>query len=81
MQVGCRLRQRCAWCGCVLADYDLSRLAVHPPPPPGQEVRPAMWEPQGLVRVDGNAYFVVEHEDGADLPADACAQLDDEVTV
>lgn len=81
MQVGCRLRQRCAWCGAVLADYDLTRLAVFPAPPPGQEVRPAMWGVQDLIRVDGNAYMVVDHEEGADLPADACARIDDEVTV
>jgi hypothetical protein len=76
VQVGCRQRQRCAWCGAVLADYNLKNLAVLA----SQPGPPAMWTPQDLVRVDGNAYFVVAHEDGAELPADACAQLDDEVT-
>jgi hypothetical protein len=80
VRVGSRLRQRCGWCGAMLADYDLTNLAVWPAPPPGEEVLPAMWTPESLVRVDGNAYFVVEHVDGADLPADACACLDDAVT-
>ncbi|MEZ0077383.1 hypothetical protein [Planotetraspora sp. GP83] len=28
IQVGAQLRQRCAWCGAVLLDYDLSCVAV-----------------------------------------------------
>jgi hypothetical protein len=77
VQVGSRLRQRCSWCGAVLCDYDLVRIAV----PEGQDPTPGMWQPGALVRVEGPASFIVEHEDGAELPADACAQLDDEVTV
>lgn len=76
VQVGARRRQRCAWCGALLCDYDLTRIAV----PEGQDPEPAMWPPEELVVVDGIASYTIPHVDGADLPADACAQLDDEVT-
>jgi hypothetical protein len=76
VQVGPRLRQRCAWCGATLADYDLSRIAV----PEGQDPTPATWAADELVEVDGCASFVVPHEDGADLPENACARIDHEVT-
>jgi hypothetical protein len=76
VQVGSRLRQRCSWCGAVLCDYDLERIAV----PDGQDPRPAMWETGALIEVDGCASFTVEHEEGAELPPEACAQLDHEVT-
>ncbi len=69
VQVGSHLRQRCAWCGVVLADYDLECIAV----PEGQDPRPAMRAQGALVRRDGCAWFVVEHEEGADLPDDSCA--------
>jgi hypothetical protein len=68
VEVGSRLRQLCAWCGYRLVDYDLARIAV----PEGQDPRPGTWAPGDLVRVDGNVSMTVEHEDGAELPADAC---------
>jgi hypothetical protein len=65
------LRQRCAWCGYLLIDYDLSRVMV----PTGQEGSgPGAWPVGGLVRVDGFASYVVEHEDGAPLPIDSCTR-------
>jgi len=70
------LRQRCAWCGALLLDYDLSRIAV----PVGQESRPGTWPHGSLVLVDGGMSASVEHVDGADLPDGACAKLDPEVT-
>lgn len=76
VQVGCRLRQRCAWCGATLVDYDLMCIAV----PEGQDPRPATWGVGLLVEVDGSVSFVVEHEDGADLPDNACAVIDADVT-
>jgi hypothetical protein len=76
VQVGSRLRQRCSWCGAVLCDYDLERIAV----PEGQDPTPGMWETGRLVQVDGPMSVIVEHEDGAELPPEACAQLDHEVT-
>lgn len=75
--VGPLLRQRCGWCGAVLVDYDLTRIAV----PTGQDPRPGIWSVGALVEVDGSASWVVPHVDGEQLPANACAQLDPEVTV
>lgn len=60
------LRQRCAWCGEVLAEYDLARIAV----PVGQDPTPATWSAGALVTVDGNASWATEAER---LPDDACA--------
>lgn len=76
VQVGPYLRQRCGWCGAVLLDYDLDRIAV----PVGTDPRPATWPPGDLVAVDGNASYVVEHVDGDDVPAGSCALLDPAVT-
>lgn len=77
VQVGPYLRQRCGWCGAVLSDYDLTRVAVQE----GQNPRPAMWAIGALVTIDGNASWTVDHQDGEQLPADACAQLDPAVTL
>lgn len=77
VQVGAHLRQRCSWCGATLNDYALDRLAV----PEGQDPTPATWPAGELVAVDGQLTRVVPHEDGEQLPATACAQLDPEVTV
>lgn len=74
--VGHHLRQRCAWCGATLADYDLTRVMV----PVGTDPRPATWPPHDLVAIDGNMSYTVEHVDGADLPAEACALIDPDVT-
>lgn len=71
------LRQRCGWCGAVLVDYDLDRLAV----PVGQDPTPATWPAGELVQVDGAASWLVPHEDGQQLPDDACGQLEPAVTV
>ena len=66
--VGPLMRQRCAWCGHLLIDYDLERVAV----PVGQDSTPATWPPGELVRVDGNLSTLVDHSDGDLLPVDAC---------
>ena len=52
------LRQRCAWCGATLIEYDLHGVAV----PEGQDPTPATWPVGALVTVDGDR-----------LPDDACA--------
>ena len=82
VQVGARLRQRCAWCGAVLLDYDLTRVArpLEPGEDPDAEWRPATWEAGALVEVDGPGMFVVPHEPGEQLPPSTCAHLDDDVT-
>jgi hypothetical protein len=76
IQIGPLLRQRCAWCGAVLLDYDLTRMAVLA----GQDPRPATWPPGELIAVDGPTSWYVAHEDGDELPAGACARLDPAVT-
>jgi hypothetical protein len=69
------LRQRCGWCGEVLLEYDLARVAV----PVGGDPTPATWPHGALVRVDGNASTLVEPlistpEGVPELPYDACAR-------
>lgn len=73
VQVGERLRQRCGWCGALLVDVDLDRVAVLIDPasdPRGDlaAARPATWPVGELVAVDGHVSYVVEHVDG-DPPA------------
>ena len=77
IQVGQHLRQRCAWCGAVLLDYDLTRIAV----PTGQDPRPSTWTVGTLVQVDGNISCEVPHEDGQQIPTNSCGQLPADVTV
>src|SRR5579859_7623480 len=77
VRVDQQLRQRCAWCGATLIDYDLSRIAV----PAGQDPTPATWPVGALVTVDGNASWTPEQQDDSKLPDDACARLDHAVTV
>lgn len=77
VQVGAHLRQRCSWCGAALIDYALDRIGVLE----GDDPTPATWPAGELVEVDGGLSHVVQHTDGDPLPANACAQLDPEVTV
>lgn len=84
VQVGSRLRQRCSWCGATLVDYDLTRLSR--PLEPGEDAdnpepwKPATWPVGELVLVHGHYSHTVPHEDGAQLPENACASMDHEVT-
>lgn len=83
-------RQRCSWCGALLSEYDLSRIAR--PLEPGEDPEnpepwePASWPVGGLVAISGTnpvCSRAVEPElvDGdPQIPADACMALDDEVT-
>ncbi len=75
--IGPFIRQRCSWCGAVLADHELGRVAV----PVGQPWRPPTWEPGSLVAIDGIATYGVPHEDGQPLPDGACGNLDPAVTI
>jgi hypothetical protein len=77
MRVNTQLRQRCAWCGALLIDYALDRMAV----PEGQDPTPATWPGGELVEVDGGASWVVPLAEDEPLPANACARLDNGVTV
>jgi hypothetical protein len=79
IDVGPLMRQRCAWCGAVLVDYDRERVMVQADRPADREL--PSWPVGELVEVDGPVSTVVEHEAGVDkLPANACARLDPEVT-
>lgn len=73
VQIGELLRQRCAWCGAVLIDYDLAGIAV----PLGQDPTPATWVEGSLVLIDGNMSVAI---DGVDLPPNACGMLDPAAT-
>jgi hypothetical protein len=79
IQVGSQLRQRCAWCGAVLIDHALDQLMYEATTPPEQR-RPATWPVDGLIEVEGGMSVIVNHEDGEQLPPNACAQLDHAVT-
>ena len=76
VEIGPLLRQRCAWCGALLLDYDLERIAA----PEGSDPSPPTWPSADLVLVDGALSAVVPHEDGDVLPEAACARLDPAVT-
>lgn len=82
VQVGTVLRQRCAWCGAVLIDEDLSRIAV--PVDQADKAYPT-WEHGVLVKTNvldgsGGYWTVVEHTEGDPVPVGCCAKLDPAVT-
>lgn len=64
------LRQRCAWCGETLLEYDLARVAV----PAGTDPMPATWPHGALVRIDGDYSTIRAETDDKVLPFDACAR-------
>lgn len=74
------MRQRCAWCGVVLLDYDLERTASLDGEPP------ASWPDGALVVTSGAMSQVVEPrrsvEDPEVLipPDDCCMRLDPAIT-
>lgn len=73
VQIGPKYRQRCAWCDVILIDGDVSREMVSV----GDGARgPSKYEVGALVEVTRNGPMiqtvVVQHEDGAQLPANAC---------
>jgi hypothetical protein len=72
------VRQRCAWCGAVLVDQDVTHIAVMTSDDPGvHDPGVPTWPVGALVTLDGNAAWVVE---GNRMPADACGKLDPAVT-
>ena len=64
---GCFMRQRCAWCGAILLDYDLSRMASIDGKPP------AAWETGALVESDDNRQSLVVSDQ---LPDATCAVME-----
>jgi hypothetical protein len=79
--VGTQLRQRCAWCGAVIDDTDLSGIQVALQPGETEAAPYPSWPVGALIgRIDG-ATYVIKHEKGAALPDGCCAKLDPAVTV
>lgn len=61
------MRQRCGWCGAVLLEHDLTRVAV----PVGTDPMPATWTVGAQVRVDGPLTTCFEDQK---LAVDSCAR-------
>jgi hypothetical protein len=59
------LRQRCAWCGEILSDYDLTLTAS------SDGSRPKCWPVNALVAIDGPGSWTLPETDR--LPDNACA--------
>jgi hypothetical protein len=66
------MRQRCDWCGIILLEYDLSRIAV----PVDQPGPPPYWTAGSLVRVDGHVSAEILNPESVDgqtqLKSDSC---------
>jgi hypothetical protein len=79
--IGMRVRQRCAWCGAIISDIDLTMVSV----PTADLDENGGWKPgrwDGLVRITERfpqAFEKVE-DNGLTPPEDACGHIDDEVT-
>lgn len=79
------LRQRCAWCGKTILDYDLERVAVQIPEDGTPPKDPTPWPTGALIRKDGPMSTIVYDGDADDISVeemapDACLNLDPEVT-
>lgn len=75
VQIGSKYRQRCAWCGAILIDGDMSQEMVSTgdgasPSGPGKYEMGALVEVYTAGAMTQTA--VVAHEDGTQLPANAC---------
>jgi hypothetical protein len=72
LKIGTKGRQLCAWCGERLFDVDHANemCAPNADGSPGEGSRP--WEPGTLIAHEGNGWWVVPHEDGAQIPPRAC---------
>lgn len=81
-------RQRCSWCGALLSEYDLTRIArpLEPGEDPDAPWEPSSWPVGGLVGISGTNPIcsrIVDPEmvDGEpQIPADSCMAVSDEVT-
>lgn len=86
------LRQRCEWCGAVLTDYDLSRVAVQDNPDGSPGEPPAGFPAGAIVVVDDHVGFrsshVIEPEPDPDAPGmhkipedvTTCFDIDPDIT-
>lgn len=75
VMVGPVRRQRCGWCGVLLDQLDLTRVAWPLNPDGSDPGPPPPWPVGALMRTDGAFSSVVDHADGDQLPDDACARL------
>lgn len=77
------LRQRCAWCGAIILDYDLSTLAFTDDTPE-EDRHPATWPVGDMIASDGGHTWIAatpDHTGNVEtMPAQACAYLDPEAT-
>lgn len=81
--VGTVQRQRCQWCGALIEECDLARMATIIEPGESEEhavegMRRSHWE--GLVLVDGGFKMAVEGPADGKVPPNSCMALDDAVT-
>ncbi len=88
VEIGPRLRQRCAWCGAVLIDVDQTLVAVKIPEGKTEkqaradgDLKMPTWAVGSLVMIDGGVKAAVEHKDGERLPSNCCGSLDAEATL
>lgn len=81
MTFGSVSRQRCAWCGALIQEYDLRRVAVEessrPPERRGKplDVDELGWWEKCLVAVDGPAKWRVDEPEDGKAPDRSCMQL------
>lgn len=80
-----RQRQRCAWCGAVLLDNDLTRMAILEDVPGQDAGKPASFPVGKLLRITGaegepRMFEQIEPGEDGQLPDDACGKVSDEVT-
>jgi len=79
VRVGPHLRQRCAWCGAIIEDVDLSTIQVQVVP--GEETPSyPTWQVGALIGRSGGATYVIAHNDGDQLPPNSCASVDPAAT-
>lgn len=81
---GPHVRQRCAWCGCILIDQVLSDVSF-PLEADGSAPEFPTWPAGVLLATDRHgsmtAWSIVEHDDEAPVPPDMCMRIDPAVTL
>jgi len=89
IQLGPLRRQRCSWCGHLLADEDLTRMAWPLNPDGTDPGPPQMWPAGEVLAIDGPVRWIIQQESWPEsieapgekrLPDGCCALLDPEVT-
>lgn len=89
VSIGPLRRQRCAWCGHLLVDEDLSRMSWPLNPDGTDPGPPGLWPIGAVLAVDGPVQYVVDEDDWPEseiypgekrLPDGCCARLDPYVT-